>query len=385
MTPALQNTVEMLDELIAFETVSSQSNKDCIDWIADRLSGLGAVCEISSDTPGKANIFATLGPDIDGGIILSGHSDVVPVEGQNWSSDPFKMTRVDDRLFGRGTCDMKGFIAACLAYAPHVARDQLRKPLHFAFTHDEETGCLGAQVMIKELLATGRKPSIAIIGEPTSMRIIEGHKGCCEYTTEFHGVEGHSSRPELGVNALDYAVRFILKMTELRAKFPSMAPEGSRFEPPHSTSSVGALNSGIAHNVIPNHAAVKWEVRPVQMSDHDWFKSELDHYIDTVLRPEMQSKSPHADIVETLACIVEGLEPDPDSAAVDLIRKLTGSNATDLVAFGTEAGLFQKVGISSVICGPGSIEQAHKPDEYIELGELQKCLDMFDRLSERLI
>lgn len=384
MTSLLNETTAILDRLIAFDTISTKSNLDCIDWIESYLTDLGAECQKSSDVEGKANIFATLGPDVDGGIILSGHTDVVPVAGQDWSSDPFKMREDGGKLFGRGACDMKGFIAASLAMAPLYAQKTLIKPIHFAFTYDEETGCLGARVLVDELVKTGRKPSVAIIGEPTSMRIIEGHKGCCEYTTEFRGVEGHSSRPDLSVNALEYAVQFINKITELRREFPDRAPSNSRFEPRHTTSSVCALTSGVAHNVIPNVAEVQWEVRPVQPDDLKWFRSELQSFIDDGLLPEMKSKSPLANIVETFTSEVAGLMPEADSEAIDILRKLTGANSVELVSFGTEAGLFQKEGISTAICGPGNIEQAHKPDEYVSLDQLTLCLEMLERLPKHL-
>ncbi|GLQ34703.1 acetylornithine deacetylase [Amylibacter marinus] len=380
-----QKTIDILDRLIGFPTVSSDSNMACIDWISNYLRNLGADVKISSAVAGKANIFATLGPQVDGGIILSGHTDVVPVAGQNWSSDPFQMRVDGDRYYGRGACDMKGFIAACLAMAPVFAAQNLKRPVHFAFTYDEEVGCLGARVLINELIASGLKPSICIVGEPTSMRIIEGHKGMCEYTTEFHGVEGHSSQPDLGVNALEYATRFIAKLMEVRAKLPDLAPDGCRFDPPYSTSSICACHSGVAHNVIPNHASVEWEMRVVQKSDRIYLRGEMARFVDEVLRPEMREKSAKADIVETVCTETEGLEPDPNSEAIALVKELTGGNSTDVVAFGTEAGLFANAEISSVLCGPGSIEQAHKPDEFVSAEQLQLCLDMLTRLGGRLI
>ena len=380
----LIKTIEIMDKLIGFPTISSESNLDCIDWIGGYLKSFGARCEITSETKGKANIFATLGPDTDGGIILSGHTDVVPVEGQNWSSDPFKMKRKNNALFGRGTCDMKGFIAAAMAMVPKYSKLDLKRPIHFAFTYDEEVGCLGARVLINQLIASGLKPSACIVGEPTSMRIVEGHKGMCEYTTEFRGVEGHSSQPDRCVNALEYAHRFINKLMEVRLKLPEMAPEGSRFDPPHSTSSICACHSGTTHNVIPSQAEVEWEMRVVQRSDREWLRGQMECYVDEVLRPEMKEKSIIADIFETVCIETDGLEPEPDSEAVKIVQELTGGNSTEVVAFGTEAGLFSRAGISSVLCGPGSIEQAHKPDEYVTEEQMFSCLNMLERLGDEL-
>ena len=380
----LIKTIEIMDKLIGFPTISSESNLDCIDWIGGYLKSFGARCEITSETKGKANIFATLGPDTDGGIILSGHTDVVPVEGQNWSSDPFKMKRKNNALFGRGSCDMKGFIAAAMAMVPKYSKLDLKRPIHFAFTYDEEVGCLGARVLVNQLIASGLKPSACIVGEPTSMRIIEGHKGMCEYTTEFRGVEGHSSQPDRCVNALEYAHRFINKLMEVRLELPAMAPEGSRFDPPYSTSSICACHSGTTHNVIPSQAEVEWEMRVVQRSDREWLRGQMECYVDEVLRPEMKEKSIIADIFETVCIETDGLEPEPDSEAVKIVQELTGGNSTEVVAFGTEAGLFSRAGISSVLCGPGSIEQAHKPDEYVTEEQMFSCLNMLERLGSEL-
>ncbi|MBV1864055.1 MAG: acetylornithine deacetylase [Rhodobacteraceae bacterium] len=380
----LEETIAVLDRLIAFPTVSCDSNSECIDWIAEYLGRLGAKCTLTSDTPGKANLFATLGPDVAGGVILSGHTDVVPVVGQNWASDPFQLRRENGILYGRGTCDMKGFIAAALVTAKYCARQGLHRPLHLAFTYDEEIGCLGARVLVDEMIKSGVQPAACIIGEPTSMGIIEAHKGCCEYSYEFKGLEGHSSLPDLGVNALEYASRYVARLMELRAALPDRAPEGCRFDPPHSTLQITGLRSGIAHNVIPALAQVDWEMRPVQESDRAYIRAAIAEYVTTVLRPQMQAANSACDITEVFASEVDGLEPDPGSEAIRIVRFLTGANETGVVSFGTEAGLFQKAGISSVICGPGSIEQAHKPDEFVSEEQLNTCLKMLAKLGETL-
>jgi len=255
---ALDDTIGLLNDLIAYPTVSADSNLALIDHLANRLQDAGARIDVFTDPSGqKANLFATLGPETDGGIVLSGHTDVVPVSHQDWSSDPFAMTTHDGAIYGRGTCDMKGFIAAAVALAPKFAQHAIRRPLHFAFTYDEEVGCMGAQALAQSLTDRGIKPGVAIIGEPTSMRVIEGHKGCCEYTTRFEGLAGHGSAPDLGVNAVEYAVRYVARLLELREELKTLAPRGSRFDPPWTTINTGALHGGIAHNVIANHAAVE--------------------------------------------------------------------------------------------------------------------------------
>ncbi|MEW9835095.1 acetylornithine deacetylase [Mesorhizobium marinum] len=380
----LSRTREILADLIAFPTVSADSNLALIDYAAGRLRQAGATCMVTRDPSGtKANLFATLGPRADGGIVLSGHADVVPVEGQDWATDPFRMVERDGRLYGRGACDMKGFIAACLAVAPEFDGTALRRPLHFAITYDEEVGCLGARALVQELARSGIRPSVAIIGEPTEMRVIEGHKGCYEYTTEFVGLEGHGSQPELGVNAVEYAVRYVSRLLEIREGMKDRAPVDSRFVPPWTTLQVGCFNGGAARNVIAGHCAVEWEFRPVQAPDVDFIKTAMARH-EEELRREMKSISPGADIVTHTIGEVEGLAVVEQSEARDIVNELTGANHADVVAFGTEAGLFQQAGMSAVICGPGSIAQAHKPDEYVEIGQLASCISMLDGLRRKL-
>lgn len=381
----LAHTKQILADLIAFPSVSSDGNMDLIAYAARLLEDCGAkVDHIIAPCGTKANLFATLGPEVDGGILLSGHSDVVPVSDQLWASDPFEMVEKDGKLFGRGTCDMKGFIAATLAMAPLFAAKVTDRPVHFAFTYDEEIGCFGAQHLAEVLRERGLTPGIAIIGEPTEMRIIEGHKGCCEYTTHFHGLAGHGSLPDRGVNAVEYAARYVGKILELKDRLRAMAPTDSPFEPPWTTINVGALNGGVANNVIPSNARIDWEMRPVQDGDADFVKGELARYCDEELVPQMRSVNPDAGIrLETIA-EVAGLIPTDENEAKRIVSELTGANGADLVAFGTEAGIFQALGTDVVVCGPGSIEQAHKADEYLSLDQLQQCLTMLERLGDRL-
>ena len=382
----LDDTRSYLADLVAFPTVSSVSNLDLISYVAGRLDDLGArVCVFSNAQGSKANLFATLGPDEDNGIVLSGHSDVVPVIDQVWTSDPFTLREDGGRLYGRGTCDMKGFIAATLAVAPLYAARSLSRPLHFCFTYDEETGCLGAQQMVADLRRLGVRPSVAIVGEPTEMRIIEGNKGCCEYTTTFTGLEGHGSNPAAGVNAVEYAVRYVTRLMELAEVLKTRVPDGSRFDPPWTTLQIGRLSGGVAPNVVPGHAEVAWEMRPVVDADRRFVRTMIDAYVEHDLLPAMRAVSPDASILTQVIGEVIGFEPASDNEARRIVSELTGANGADVVAFGTEAGLFQELGLSAVVCGPGSIAQAHKPDEFVTLDQLRSCLDMLVGLERRLV
>ena len=363
----LDDTKAILADLIAFPTVSSDSNLDLIAWCAGRLEALGARCEVSRDATGaKANLFATIGPEVDGGVVLSGHTDVVPVEGQDWSNDPFEAVERDGLIYGRGSCDMKGFIACALALAPRIAAADLKRPVHFALSYDEEVGCLGAPVMLKALVESGRRPGICIIGEPTS------------------GLAGHSAAPGLGVSAVEYAVRYAGRLLELRRELVQRTPPGSRFQPPESTMQLGGIRGGIAHNVIADQCTLDWEVRPVVDADIDFVKREIGAYVAGTLLPAMRAIHPQASIETEVIGEVIGLEPVPESEAYELVAELTGSNTREVVAFGTEAGLFQRLGISAVVCGPGSIGQAHKADEFVAVEQLGQCLEMIGGLVTRL-
>lgn len=381
----LARSIAILGDLIAFPTVSTDSNLAMIGYLSERLERLGARVLVARDESGaKANLFASLGPEAPGGILLSGHSDVVPVTDQDWTTDPFVLSEAGGLLYGRGSCDMKGFIAAALALGETLDPAHLTSPLHFAFTHDEETGCLGAQHLVRDLAERGIVPEIAIIGEPTEMRIIEGHKGCYEYTTRFTGLEGHGSAPDEGVNAAEYAVRYITRLLELRHDLVARTPRGSRFEPPFTTINIGRVAGGVAHNVIVGKAEVDWEMRPVQVTDADFVKDAMRRYCEDHLLPQMRRVHPAASITTSVIGEVAGLEPMETNAARELVAELTGANSAETVAFGTEAGLFQALGSHVVVCGPGSIRQAHKPDEYLSREQLALCCAMLRQLGRRL-
>ena len=384
--PDLEKTSSILSDLISFETISSDSNKDIISYLAERLEDHDADIIIDESPCGnKSNLFATLGDNTKSGIMLSGHTDVVPVADQDWNRDPFTMIEQDGLIYGRGSCDMKGFIAACLGQLDQFSAASKQQPIHFAFTYDEETGCLGATHLAETLKKHNIAPRLAIIGEPTEMRVIEGHKGCYEYSTFIQGLAGHGSAPELGVNAAEYAVRFVSRLLEWREKLKSCPPEDSPYEPPHTTINIGRIDSGIAHNVIAQKARVDWEMRPVEASDAELVKSDLDDFCENNLLPLMRKTYPDSQIWSEVIAEVAGFDIMPDNEARKLVQELTGSNASDVVAFCTEAGVFQSLGTDCVICGPGSIEQAHKADEYVSVDQMDQCLVMLSKLTDTII
>ena len=378
------NSVRILKDLIAFKTISGQDNSSLIDYCDEILKKLGATSFRTYDNEKKrVNLFATLktkNSKTKKPIILSGHTDVVPVS-KGWSTDPFTATVKGDKLYGRGACDMKGFIACALAYAPIYSKSNLDRDIHFSFTFDEETACQGAPILIEELKKRDIKNGICIIGEPTNMKIIDAHKGCYEYTTYFNGLAGHSSAPHKGVSAVEYASKYVNKLIELREKLKSRAPKDSIFDPPYSTLSIGGVFGGIAHNVIADKCHVNWETRPVVKEDGVFLNQEIDKYANEVLLPEMKKVFSNASIEKDIIGEIVGFDRVNKSEACELISSLTGDNSRQVVSFGTEAGLFQEIGISTVVCGPGSIDQAHKIDEFIILDELKKCLNLLDGIK----
>ena len=382
------NSIKILTDLISFKTVSGEDNNALIDYCDDILKKLGATSfRTYDDEKKRVNLFATLKSKSSNNkkpIILSGHTDVVPVS-KGWSSDPFTATIREDKLYGRGSCDMKGFIACTLAYAPIYSKSNLDRDIHFSFTFDEETACIGAPILIEELKRRNIKDGICVVGEPTNMKIIDAHKGCCEYTTHFKGLAGHSSAPHKGVSAVEYASRYVNKLIELREKLKEREPKDSIFDPPHSTLSIGGIFGGIAHNVIADKCHVNWETRPVVKEDGIFLNQEIDKYANEILLPDMKKVFPNASIEKNIIGEIIGFDRKSKSDACELISSLTGDNSRQVVSFGTEAGLFQEIGISTVVCGPGSIEQAHKIDEYIVLDELKKCLKLLEGINQKSI
>ena len=380
----LDKTISVLTDLIGYPSVSSESNLDIINYLSDKIKSLGGKIDIIKTSDNKqANIFATIGPEIDGGIVLSGHTDVVPAKELNWNSDPFKLTRKDDLLYGRGSCDMKGFIASTIVAAEILKNKNLNYPVHFSYTYDEEVGCFGARHLIKELKKYKYKPSIVIIGEPTNMEIIEAHKGDCEYTTCFHGIEGHASNPEKGLSAIQYGSLFTNKLFEIGNELKRRAPSDSPFNPPWTTVQVGKIEGGVAHNVIAGQCSIDWEMRPINEEDKNFVKNNLLKYCQNKLLPEMQSKFAEAKIETETIGEIPGLIPQKDNQARVIMQDLLQSNSTGVISFGTEAGIFQEMNMDVVVCGPGSIDQAHKANEFVSISELDKCLQNLLKLLDQ--
>ena len=372
----LAAAIAILERLIAFDTVSARSNLDLIGWVADYLGAHGIeaalIPGVGPDGAGaaKANLFATIGPAGQGGAILSGHTDVVPVAGQQWRSDPFRLSERDGRLYGRGSADMKGFLALVLALVPEMARRPLAVPLHLAFTHDEETGCLGAPALIRDLPAGPQRPVLAIIGEPTSMQVANRQKGCSFFRTRVVGREGHSSAPARGVNAISAAAEIIAEIGRLAAEARGRARPESGFDPPHTTLSVGTIAGGSAVNIIARDCTFEWDLRNLPEDDAAALKARLDRFIAAELLPRMRAAYPEAAVETETVVSVPPLLPQRGSPAETLARRLTGANATTTISFASEAGLYQEAGIPAIVCGPGSIAVAHQPDEYITRAEL---------------
>ena len=383
-----KNSLKILSDLIAFKTISGENNNPLINYCDELLKKNGATSFKTYDEEKKrANLFATLKAkkiNDKKPIIFSGHTDVVPVS-KDWNTDPFVATVKDDKIFGRGTCDMKGFIACTLAYAPIYAKANLDRDIHFSFTFDEETACQGAPILIKELKKKGINSGICIVGEPTNMKITDAHKGCYEYTTYFEGLAGHGSQPSKGVSAVEYAVRYINKLMELREILKSKIPPNSVFNPPYTTLQIGGISGGIARNVIADKCQVDWELRPVVKEDGEFVNNEMDKFVNTKLIPEMKKTFPKSSIKKEIIGEIIGFNKLEKSDACEFISSITGDNSREVVSFGTEAGLFQEIGISTVVCGPGSIEQAHKVDEFIKLDELRKCIKLLEGIEKKSI
>ena len=386
LDPIFKNSLKILSDLIAFKTVSGEDNNSLINYCDEILNKLGATSfKTYDDQKKRVNLFATLKAKIPSKkkpIIFSGHTDVVPVS-KDWNTDPFVATIKDEKVFGRGACDMKGFIACTLAYAPIFSKTNLDRDIHFSFTFDEETACQGAPLLINELKRKGMNSGICIVGEPTSMKIIDAHKGCYEYTTYFKGLAGHGSAPDKGINAVEYAVQYISKLIELREILKTKVPKNSIFDPPYTTIQIGGISGGIARNVIADRCQVDWEMRPVIKKDGEFVNNEMDKYVSTKLLPEMTKVFPKSLIKKEIIGEIIGFNRLEKSEACEFISSLTGDNSREVVSFGTEAGLFQEIGISTVVCGPGSIEQAHKIDEFVTLDQIKKCLVLLEGIKSK--
>lgn len=374
-----------LERLIAFDTTSRDSNLALIGYVEDFLREHGVASHRVTNADGrKANLYATIGPAVAGGVVLSGHTDVVPVDGQDWASDPLTLTRRGDRLYGRGTCDMKGFIALALAIVPEVARGSVARPLHLALSYDEEVGCLGAPSMIRELVRDLPSPLAVIVGEPTNMEVVSGHKGIASWVVTVRGHEAHSSLTHLGVSANMVAVKLMHALSEIAAQLECSADPHSPYHPPHATLTIGTIHGGTAVNILARECVFVFDLRTPAGIDPKAIIAPFEA-LCAAEDAAMRARFPDAGVEIVRRSLTPSFALQPDSPAEALARRLAGDNgAPRVVSYAAEAGQFQEAGFSTIICGPGSIEQAHQPNEYLEVAQFERGVAFMARLDEAL-
>jgi acetylornithine deacetylase len=385
MTAPIPSVPEILARLIAFDTVSSNPNRALMDWVADLLAARGVPSRLVPDAGGgKANLYATVGPAGGGGVMLSGHTDVVPVEGQAWTHPPFRLTEADGRFYGRGTADMKGFVACAIRAMLLAASRPLRVPLHLALSYDEEIGCMGVRSLIDLLEAAPDRPRFCIVGEPTGMQVATGHKGKVALRATCTGREGHSAMAPLALNALHLAADFIGVIRALQARIATEGPFDGDYDVAYTTVHAGKMQGGVQVNIVPNTATVDFEIRSLAGVDVNALIAELRAGAETIVAP-LRTAFPEAAIRVDRLWEYPGLGTPPDAEVVRFVKSLTGANGTIKVAFGTEGGLFDaRLGVPTVICGPGSMAQGHKPDEFVSLEQIARCEGMLEGLLARL-
>lgn len=375
---------DILTQLVAFDTTSRNSNLALINHVRAFLSSYGIDSRLIMDATGqKANLWATIGPGDQPGVILSGHTDTVPVDDQNWTSDPFALDARDGRLYGRGSCDMKGFLACALAAVPQLVKRDLTRPVHLAFSYDEEVGCVGVIGLLEMLQEENIRPAMCIVGEPTLMEVVIGHKAKRSMRVTVRGHSCHSSLAPQGVNAVDYAARMIVKIQDIGNRLASLGGADADYDIPFSTAHTGTVHGGTALNIVPDSCTFQCEFRVLPSQDADALVQELRDYASRELEPMMQRIAPDAGIDIDLYAQFPGLDTAPDAEIVTLAKRLTGKNGHSKVAFGTEGGRFaQVINVPTIICGPGSIGHAHKPDEYVEMSQLDACDDFLTKIAD---
>jgi acetylornithine deacetylase len=384
-SPMALSSIALLERLVAFNTVSDQSNLPLIAFVSDYLTSHGIPFVFAPNAKGdKAALYATIGPMIDGGVVLSGHTDVVPVLGQAWTTDPFTLRRDGSRLYGRGSCDMKGFDAVCLAMAPELIKLPLKAPIHILLSYDEETTCLGVMDVIARMGIDLPRPRAVFVGEPTSMQVADAHKSVASIFTTIHGFEVHSSSPQTGVNAISGGTMVVAELERIFEEMITRGDPTGRFDPPYTTVHVGTITGGTARNITAKECRVHWEFRGVPGLDEDEIPRRLDAFIHETVLPRLTRFGVQASASTETEIIVPGLAPDPGSVAEVMAKRLTNTNRTITVPYGSEAGRFQRAGIPTVLCGPGNIAQAHQPDEYIEESEIAACEGFIRRLGREL-
>ncbi len=381
----LDATLGILDRLISFDTESSKSNLALIAFVEDYLKSLGvSYLKVPNAAGGKAALFATVGHSFDGGIVLSGHTDTVPVAGQAWTGDPFKLRRANGRLYGRGACDMKGFDAVCLAMIPEFMTARLSRPLHILLSYDEEITCLGPLDTIARFGASLPRPGAVLVGEPTMMQVANAHKGVGAYATTAHGREAHSSKPALGASAIEAACDLVTELYRLAAELMAQGDPSGRFDPPASTINVGTIQGGTARNILAKHCTFHWEFRALPGVAQDLALRHLEDYAGRAVVPKLTRYAPGGFIETKTEVEVPGLKPVSGSAAEALALKAAEATSAISVPYASEAGQFQLAGLPAAVCGPGSIDQAHQPDEYIEIAQIESCIAFMRRLAAEL-
>jgi acetylornithine deacetylase len=381
----LENARLLLERLIAFPTVSDQSNLELVAFVERYLAGLGVESRRLPNAAGdKSALVATIGPRVDGGVVLSGHTDVVPVAGQPWTGDPFRLREIEGRLYGRGACDMKGFDACALAMVLHFLTAKLLRPIYIVLSYDEETTCLGSLDAIAEFGVELPRPGLVIVGEPTMMKVADAHKGVATFVTRVHGVEAHSANPALGANAISAAAEIVAEIDRLGREREAPERLDLRFEPPYSTYHVGMIQGGTARNILARECSINWEFRGLPDAPSRQALADVQDFVDRVVLPRLRRRSPEPNIETIMEVDVPGLVSAPGGAAVSTALRLAQSNHTVAVSYATEAGHFQRAGVPTVVCGPGSIDQAHKPDEYVSLIQIQACLNFLQNLTGEL-
>ena len=384
MHPRLAEAKELLARLVAFDSVSDRPNLPVIDFIESRLAGHGVTSRRAPNAAGdKAAILATIGPRTDGGVVLSGHTDVVPVAGQPWSRDPFALRETDGLLYARGACDMKGFDACVLAMVPAFRAAALKRPVHIVLSYDEETTCLGSREVIAWFGKDEPRPAAAIVGEPTMMAVADAHKSVASIRTTVIGREAHSAMPHLGANAVAAAADIVSEIGRLAREYEK-GPLDPRFTPPYSTLHVGKIRGGTARNILARECAFQWEFRGLPGARTASALAKVAAYVDAVALPRLRRFVSDPTIATILEVDVPPLAAEPGSTAEALALMLVGSNRAVAVSYATESGHFQAAGIPTVVCGPGSIDQAHKPDEFVAETQLAACLAFLDRLAAEL-
>ncbi|RVD75746.1 acetylornithine deacetylase [Pseudomonas koreensis] len=377
----MSSSVALLKTLVGFDTTSRESNLQLIEFVRDYLTGFDVPCELIYNAErNKANLFATIGPADQPGIVLSGHTDVVPVDGQPWTVAPFELSEHDGKLFGRGTADMKGYIACVLALVPTLVQTTLRMPVHIALSYDEEVGCLGVRSLLAELEQRPVKPLLCIIGEPTELKPVLGHKGKLAMRCDVHGHPCHSAYAPLGVNAIEYAAELIGELGRIGQQLQAPEHHDARFDPPYSTVQTGVISGGKALNIVPADCRFDFEIRALPSQDPARVALQLQAYAEQQVLPRMRAVSEHSAIRFSALSAYPGLATDAQSQAAELIAAFCGSREFGTVAFGTEGGLFDAAGIATVVCGPGSMDQGHKPDEFVSRAQLDACDAMLQRM-----